>query len=86
MGNKTIKNGLGPGDILILLSPQCVQGRALLEDMGRRPKKLFLTRIELPKLILRLTFLNRFMQRMALMNTSLTSVGGLFGYLFHLLP
>ena len=44
----------------------------------------FLTRSELPKLVLRLTFFNRFIQRIALVNTSLTSVGRLFGYLFHL--
>ena len=35
------------------------------------------------KLVLRLTFFNRFIQRIASVNTSLTSVGRLLGFLFY---
>ena len=46
--------------------------------------RILLRRFELPKLVLRLTCFNRFIQRTALVNTSLTTVGRLFDYLFHL--
>ena len=51
---------------------------------GANPSEIFLTRFELPKLVLRLTFFNCFTQPIVLLNTSLTSVGRVFGYLFHL--
>ena len=51
---------------------------------GTKPPEFFWKCFELPKLVLRLTFLNRFRQRISLVNTTLTSVGRIFGYLFHL--
>ena len=53
------------------------QGRALLRD-GEKP---FLTGFELPKLVLCLKYFNCFILHIVLLNTSLTSVGGLLGYL-----
>ena len=50
---------------------------------GKAPRN-FLTRFELLKLVFRLTFFNRFIQRIPLVNTFLTSMGKLFGYSFHL--
>ena len=47
--------------------------------------RIFIAHFKLPELVLRLTFFNRFTQRIALVNTSLIFVGRLFGYIFHLI-
>ena len=44
----------------------------------------YLTQFKLPKFVSHLTFFNCFTQRILLVNTSLTSVGRLLDYLFHL--
>ena len=55
------------------VSPQWLQDRILLGTGAKLPE-IFLTRFELPRLVLRVTFFIRFIQRIALVNTLLPSI------------
>ena len=67
--------------------PQNTSNKAQLGVLGvLQATRIFKTCFELPKPILHKTFLhiNHFSQHTALVNASLTSVGRVLGYLFHL--